>query len=170
MNSWRVTKYNPTKRNDKGYYQDEEWTAYSDINKIYNAKEFTLSNYLEVENNYTKAIKVFMEESEVSCFKIVDVEKSDINSILEDPYSTPSMIEIFRSVEEKEIIKESKVFDLCKLILRGYLWGKLSNSKMFVHFGYDYYMYIGLEKNDFNRFNDIENLGLFIEELDSPYN
>lgn len=41
---------------------------------------------------------------------------------------------------------------------------------MFVHFGYDYYMYIGSSKElpqDLR--NKIENLGLFVENFESPY-
>ena len=40
---------------------------------------------------------------------------------------------------------------------------------MFVHFGYDYYMYIGSNKRFKGIINTIANTGLFIEEFESPY-
>jgi hypothetical protein len=33
MNEYRITKYNPIFRNNIGYYQRDEWTEYSDIER-----------------------------------------------------------------------------------------------------------------------------------------
>jgi len=40
---------------------------------------------------------------------------------------------------------------------------------MFVHFGYDYYMYIGSKKKLVNEIEEMIRLGLFPVEMQSPY-
>ena len=40
---------------------------------------------------------------------------------------------------------------------------------MYVHFGYDYYMYIGSEKPLEKEIDSINRSGLFVENMVSPY-
>jgi hypothetical protein len=47
---------------------------------------------------------------------------------------------------------------------------RLQNAAGFVHFGWDYYMYIGVPHPCPTAEALALNLGLFVEELDSPYN
>ncbi len=42
-------------------------------------------------------------------------------------------------------------------------------NKMYVHFGYDYYMYIGVNEKCLDAINSIQASGLFVEECESPY-
>ena len=54
-------------------------------------------------------------------------------------------------------------------VLADECWFKIEHESFFVHFGYDYYMYFGMdvEIEDFRE--KIEALGLFCEDTISPY-
>jgi len=50
------------------------------------------------------------------------------------------------------------------------LWCKLSNGNSFVHFGYDYYMYVGgIKELKAAELAIINKNGLFVEKMKSPY-
>ncbi len=86
---------------------------------------------------------------------------------------------IFKNVENStnfQVPKESnnadKIIEIATKCLREELWCKImSPYKLFVHFGYDYYMYIGSAKElSTEIILEIEKLGLFVELIDqSPY-
>ncbi|MDQ6597759.1 hypothetical protein E2K98_25370 [Bacillus salipaludis] len=59
MFSWRITKYNPKKREEEGSYLDlEEWTSFSEVGKKVSEEE-----YLKTESNYLNSITRFMNET-----------------------------------------------------------------------------------------------------------
>ena len=61
---WRVTKYNPVNRDKYGHFTlIDEWTCPSEIGKTFNGKEFTLSEYLQMEEAYINTALKFLEES-----------------------------------------------------------------------------------------------------------
>jgi hypothetical protein len=60
--------------------------------------------------------------------------------------------------------------DVCRLVLREILWCKLeSENGFYIHFGYDYYMYIGGPAPSENSIAYGRQQGLFVEEMESPY-
>ncbi|OXM17137.1 hypothetical protein [Paenibacillus herberti] len=82
------------------------------------------------------------------------------------------MHDLLERLKEGEDVDAPEIPDLSKLILREQVWAKLDHPSMFVHFGYDYYMYIGLkgENSDYVAFEQkINYLGLFAERVKSPY-
>ncbi|MEC0128504.1 hypothetical protein [Paenibacillus pabuli] len=168
MHCWRVTKYNPVYRDNEGNFKKEDWTSYYDIGKVYEGKEFTLSDYLSFESRYIDAIVTLMQCMNVSSFKITNVEKYDDN-VTQNLSISSKMADLFATVKDGDTIDNSNLSDICKLILREHLWGKLSVSSMFVHFGNDYYMYIGLQEECVGNLNEIRNSGLFVETYTSPY-
>ena len=67
-------------------------------------------------------------------------------------------------------IDQLKIKDICRLILREHLWAKLGyDSKMYVHFGHDYYMYIGSLLSCEEAIKNITDQGFFVEKFKSPY-
>lgn len=74
------------------------------------------------------------------------------------------------AMKEDDLLSLEQVKIVSKLILREYLWCKLiSKYKMFVHFGYDYYMYIGSRSQCKDTLRKIKDSGLFVEDFESPY-
>lgn len=166
---WRITKYNPKYRDAEGSYViKDEWTSYSDIGKHIRGKEFTYNDYLQVENAYISTIKLFMECNRLKSLKVANLEKY-IELDKNDRYISEAMQHNFNYVQEGVDLEVDEVDLVAKLILRERLWCKLESSCMFVHFGWDYYMYIGSENSCINDIQRILNLGLFVEEYVSPY-
>ncbi|MBP1999098.1 hypothetical protein J2Z69_000117 [Paenibacillus shirakamiensis] len=168
MYCWRITKYDPVFRDNEGRFKKEEWTSFSDIGRFYEGSQFTITDYLSIESKYINAVTSLMEYMNLFSLKITNVEKYN-DSASHNQYISRSMTELLATIKNGDHIDITNVPDLCKLILRNHLWGKLSMSSMFVHFGYDYYMYIGLQKECPLKLNEIRKAGLFVEPFASPY-
>jgi hypothetical protein len=170
MFSYRITKYNPAYRNSLGSYLKDDWTAISDIGKIYKNQKFTIDEYLKVEDRYIEVILLFMIFLNLKSLYITYLEKN--NTILDNkniPYSS-SMLELYEKISVGKQINIKEVSDIARLVLRELLWCKLENKNMFVHFGDDYYMYIGTSKEISESLKKkIESLNLFVEQFSSPY-
>ncbi len=150
--SYRVTKYNPEFRVDDKYL-NEDWTSISDVGKVFSGQVLTMQKYEETEHNYINFVKNILQICGVGELKIVQLEKH--NSHLK--------------WKDQQWINRQQISLFMKDCLREKCWAKLEADEIFIHFGYDYYMYIGtcLSKQVLQeigcRFN------LFIEKYKSPY-
>jgi hypothetical protein len=165
MFSYRVTKYNPAYRNEQGWYLRDDWTEYGDIGKKYNNEIVTLDEYLKMENNYIQAVIAFMQCNKVTSFQVTKIERG--YDPAEDPNSTQGMINIYRNIKNRSLISENNLENICKLMLRRYLWGLLRNNKLMeIRFGHDYYMVIKSKLACKKTVTNIEKLGLFVEDYE----
>lgn len=159
--NYRITKYNPDFRDEKGFYKKDEWTSISDIGKKFNKIILTKEEYKKTENNYIDAIYEILREKDIKKLKVYDLEinKKNLSELLAD---------------EKDIIKEinnDKYLDLKKsekiirLVLREMLWCKFCSElkDIKIEFGYDYYMYVECSKIKESTINIINKKGLFVE-------
>ncbi|KYG30365.1 hypothetical protein [Alkalihalobacillus trypoxylicola] len=166
---WRVTKYNPDFRDENGYYTlDEEWTCPSEIGKNINGKEFTLEQYLHVEASYIHSVIQFMEESRLDSLRILQLECD----FTEEARTSPLYEKEFEQLNLREdvMLNKHEIRLVCKMVLRNFIWCKLYGKKhFFIHFGYDYYMYIGSHTNCLSAIESATNSGLFVETFMSPY-
>lgn len=172
MISWRVTKYNPKYRDEEDVYHNDEWTSCHDIGKLFNGNEFTANDYLAIENAYINAVLSFMQNINVTSFKVKCLEKYNDNIVSQNTtlVYTNEMIKLYVELHENSILGVDNIQNLCRLLLREQLWCKLENdNRMFVHFGYDYYMYIGCLLKPENITDLIQGTGLFMERIESPY-
>jgi hypothetical protein len=48
MYAWRITKYNPAFRDERGAYLQDEWTGISDIEAVYDGEALTYAAYRKV--------------------------------------------------------------------------------------------------------------------------
>jgi hypothetical protein len=56
------------------------------------------------------------------------------------------------------------------MALRKQVWARLeAPRRAFVHFGYDYYMYIGTSRDTSKAAETVEAAGLYVERVRSPY-
>mgnify|MGYP004123593095 CR=1 FL=1 len=68
MKTYRITKYNPSKRNEQGHYLDNnEWTSISDLKN--------LDEYFKVESAYVNAILTILQHFKISRLYAVFIEK-----------------------------------------------------------------------------------------------
>lgn len=160
MYSWRITKYNPENRDEKGTYLNlEEWTCFSEVGTQVSEEE-----YLRIELNYINAITTIMKEMNLDIIQLSGLE------IWSAEVSNKKMTRFLAEIWVGKSITIQEVTELAKLTLRNEIWCKLSyEDKFFVHFGYDYYMYIGANVACLNARQKIAASGLFIECFHSPY-
>ncbi len=167
---WRVTKYNPALRDDNGYYTlVEEWTCPSEIGKTINGNEFTLEEYLRVEAAYIDTVVQFLNASDLDSLRIlqcstVTISSEERQAILYEPAFKDVQVAVDRVVTIPEIRT------ICQMVLRNLLFCDFyAKDQFFVHFGWDYYMYIGSSENSLSAIAFAENSGLFVEPIRSPY-
>lgn len=169
MHSYRITKYNPQYRNQFGFYTQDEWTSISDIGTIYKNKKLTFEDYCQVESSYNKAVITIMDFCDVDFLYINQLEKNTVNPLNNFYFSNP-LPKIYANLHEGQKIYKEEIKQVMQLVLREFLWCKLENENMFVHFGWDYYMYIG-SSIELSKLviEQIEKSGLYVEEFYSPY-
>lgn len=150
MYFWRITKYKPGTNAD-------EWTSVSDVGKVYDGKVFEWKEYLRIENLYLNAIQLIAKLNMVSFFEISNLE------LLQDPGILPY------NITDHSTVNLESALAISQKVLREELWCKLLHNKMIIHFGYDYYMYIGSAQHSSSVLKKILDMGLFVEEKLSPY-
>ncbi len=165
MFSYLITKYNPIYRDEQRRYLRDEWVSYREVGRKFNNEVFTLDEYLEVENTYIQAILQFMKCNKITSFQVTRIERTFDPA--EDPNNSPEMINIRKNIKNRSFISGKEIEDVCKLILRNYLWCLLRNNKnMEVRFSGDYYMDITSKLACETAIVNIENSGLFVEEYE----
>jgi hypothetical protein len=151
VNQYRVTKYDPKNRVN-GVYTKDEWISMYDVSKTYDGKLFTFAEYLKVEESYLNVIDIVMNELNVGNVKVKDGER------------------IFAVLNNSTLDSREEVLMITRSVLREDFWCKLEAENFFVHFGYDFYMYIGADIDDEKMRKIAEENGLFAERInESPY-
>ena len=152
MTEYRITKYNPANRID-GVYSADEWTSFSDIGKVFGGTKLSQDVYLKTEQAYIDCCIDLIEKAQITNLPIDQAE------YYTDDVHLPSSV--FSTSEIRQVIIAC---------LREQCWFKLTGKDFFIHFGYDYYIYIGsvlpieiVEKT-------ATKYGLFCEQFSSPYN
>ncbi len=152
MNTYRISKYSLQNKN-KGAQTKEEWTDYSDIGKTFDGRILNEKEYKQVENNYISCIVDILRQASVSSLVVKELENYDhLHWKNNQCISLEFLPMIFRDC------------------LRNKCWCKFETKDAYVHFGYDYYVYIGtvlpfaiIEKSCYEH-------KLFCNEQNSPYN
>ena len=138
------------------------------MSKSCNNVIFNYQDYLDIETPYINAIQSIMACCDISSLKFVALEKPQ--KINPDEHTTNEMLTLFNTVKEGDWVDSSTIENFCKLILREQLWCKLiADQKMYIHFGYDFYMYIGCSLPCNDTITLIKDSGLFVESFKSPY-
>lgn len=157
---WRITKYNPAYRNEYGAYMKEEWISSFDI-----GKSVTLEDYLKIETAYVDTVMKFSEANQIDFVRILKVTHIDKNknSILYD-----KDIEALPLQDDCEV-PASQVPLLAKMTLRDYIHCNFITEDFFVHFGDDYYMFIGSNSYHEEPLQFARAHNLFVEDMISPF-
>ena len=152
INQVRISKYDPIFRIDGAYIKDE-WTSFSDIGHVFGGIPLQEEEYLLIERAYIQCI--------IELFQVSNGQKLRIDGLERN-------ILMFRW-RNNQAMSTAKTEQFIKDCLREKCWGRLSSQNFFIHFGYDYYVYIGcdLPYEDIARI--ISKNGLFMEIMNSPY-
>jgi len=154
MTQYRITKYNPALRHENGVYLRDEWTCFSEIGRTFEGKVFTGEDYLKVEAAYIEAALQLIEEDGASGLRARYIEK---------------WIKSTRTPDEEEMIPLSGLRSVCQAVLRSRYWCRLEDEGRFIHFGWDYYMYVGVKTSCEMAVSKAQERGLFVELFTSPY-
>ena len=151
MREYRITKYYPQNR-EEGIYIVHEWTSIGDIGKVFDNGVLTYSQYKKVEEAYINCCITLIQEI----------------GVLELAVCCPE----YYSLELRfppTVSKENDIRGIIMSCLQEKCWVKLEAQNFFIHFGYDYCMYIGTDLS----FSVVEKIAqenkLFCEMIPSPY-
>jgi hypothetical protein len=124
---WRVTRYDPANRDERGAYRGLTWTSVSDVGKLFDGARLTLDEYERVENSYVEAALTFASESQVECL------------VIKHPWYPDEGLE----VGKRMTLREARA--MVKSLLREELHCSLEapGGTFAIHVGYDLYMYVG---------------------------
>ena len=71
--------------------------------------------------------------------------------------------------QNDSVLPLDSIGEFIRRILRQEFWCRLEGSEGFIHFGWDYYMYIGVPHPCPTARARAAELGLYVEEFASPY-
>lgn len=152
MFEYRVTKYNPAIRRDGGRYT--EWTSFGDVGATFDGTVLTQTAYEKVESAYIAVATAFLREAEAYSLSICGLEyRKDGGG----------------SYMEGDSLSLKDVEAIMTKVLRDELWCRLEGDRGFIHFGWDYYMYVGVASVCPKAEGLATKVGLFVEEMLSPH-
>jgi hypothetical protein len=151
---FRVTKYDPALRDAHGAFTGNVWTSFSDIGMPFSGIPLTEEEYFRVEDAYATAATSFMRESGVPALTVAG---------LENHAGTPLPF------GEATSLGPAEFGAVVRRLLRGECWCRLESVGGFIHIGWDYYMYIGVQRSCPLAEDVAQGLGLFVEPFHSPY-
>ena len=71
---YRLTKYDPSKRNTEGAFTANEWTSVSDIGRTFDGESVSISDYVETENAYVNAVRTVLAASNIASMRVTALE------------------------------------------------------------------------------------------------
>jgi hypothetical protein len=151
---YRVTKYDPTFRRPNGEFCRDEWTSFSDIGRSFEGRLLKSEEYLSVENAYIDTALEYWKESGSVPLTIIGIE------------STGDGLPYIANVDR---VGNDEISSVVRSLLREDFWCRLQSDVMFIHVGYDYYMYIGVAAPCPNAAKHALSVGLFVEDFPSPH-
>lgn len=172
MNNYRITKYDPLNRNEKGHYLYDDWTEISDIGKTMEGELVTVEKYLDVEADYINAVTQILKENKIEYLRVIGFDKSSLkywNKKNKEKWFHRHEFETINLFEDKQVtIEEIEI--ICQMIFRNYFHCSLEiMDKVYIHFGYDMYMYVGTSNISNELLKKLNSTSVFIEEFYSPY-
>jgi hypothetical protein len=154
MIEYRVTKYNPALRDARGAYLHDEWIMFSQIGLEIGGVVLTKREYERVEQAYVDSALAFLNEGGLTSLRIEGLENRK-NLALD--FGEQSNV----SIEHLGV--------LIRQILREEFWCRFEGHDGFLHFGWDFYMYVGVPYHCRAAEQLAKSVGLYPEEFASPY-
>lgn len=164
MFSYRITKYDPSKRNSSGAYLVDEWTSYSDIGKLFSGEKLVREEYIRIESSYVACLIDLLKKANCNTLYIREPEEyrheAEVGESFDVDVYNKLLIDGGRvNVDEFESI--------IRLNLRDVAWCKLKGDNCELHFGDDFYVYFVCSSHIDVGVNEYENL--YVEMFESPY-
>jgi hypothetical protein len=149
MYEYQVTKYDPAFRDENGKYTREDWISFVQVGELVSFDE-----YARVERAYIEIALAFLQEANVGELQVRGLEDSKKMSA---------------SLIEGKQLNLQELESAFRSVLREEVWCRFEGKSAFVHFGWDYYMYLGVSDDCLGSRSMANKAGLFVEEFQSPY-
>ncbi|MER5624017.1 hypothetical protein ABT061_23575 [Streptosporangium sp. NPDC002544] len=171
---FRVTKYDPRLRDDRGVFTGNDWTSIGEIGEVFDGQVLTRERYEQVESAYLKAVELFAQESGITRLAVrTPGIWRDISSgrLLPDygPAASELSSEDFYDGREVPL---AVALELVRAMLReDGVWCLLEAEGRFgIAAGWDYYLYVSTHRPCSQAIDQVRRLGLFVDENHtSPY-
>jgi hypothetical protein len=168
--SYRITKYDPLKRDATGAYTDRsEWTSISDIGKEQYGSP-TYEDYERTESAYVQAIQLILKEQGSGSLRVESIElhrgPDDFIRFEQNGRLRNLPVKFDRDIAglvNGTEVQLNGLDQIIRLVLREVLWLRLVAFGLEVKFGYDYYMYVTCGKLSPSVIAQIQQSGLFVE-------
>jgi hypothetical protein len=167
MAAFRITKYDPEKRDADGRFLADDWTSVSDVGESFQGVTLTLVDYLRIEDDYVETVCKFLSSAGISSLQVKDAERKSGDHHLPEKLES-DMAGKVRFFAENATLRGTDIQWAVRLNLRELFWCRLEGDRgVYAHFGYDYYIYLGLKDVDFI-LPSIPST-MFAELCESPY-
>jgi len=164
--NYRVTKYNPAYRNEKGWYMRDDWTDYSEVVKTGAKREY--DEYKKIEDLYIHYLQIGLQSAADKTFVVSGLEryKAEIKKYVDRLQDCNK--ELLFKIKNNYKCSITEVLDIARLILRILVWCTFDSTSSYIDFSYEYYMFVGGVYYDESTIKEAALNGIYIEEMDSP--
>lgn len=168
MNSWRLSRYDPSRRDESGRFLGHEWTSVTDIGQEFEGGPLTQQCYIRAENAHVAVVLAFYGDLGAPKLIAHDGEQNNTEHVLAGLPDAELNVTVLEGVVISDAEKLEKVVRCC---LREWLWCRLGDEAgtFGIQFGYDYYVYLTGQRMSVDVARLARSLGLFLEPLASPY-
>lgn len=152
MHQYRICKYDPQFRIN-GAYTRHEWTSIADVGNEYDGRIFTMAEYERAEQRHVDFLFALAVREDAFPLTLEALEDHREHS----PW------------QEGQQITSQDLPAIVRDVLREECWCRLTTPRFFIHFGYEYYMYVGCTHTTEAITTLAASHGLFAESMTSPY-
>ena len=161
--SWRVTRYDPARRDWRGAYPYDEWTCGEDIGGTFRDGVLTPGRYLACEDAYVAVVEEAVRESGVAGLRV-----ADIGHLLPPPPARLPPLDPADEPEEGAWVPAGRVGAAVRAVLRRYGWALLEGEGLDVHCDGDLYLHLISRRDLPGALSLARGAGLFPERAISP--
>jgi hypothetical protein len=154
-----VTRYDLRSKDAAGTHALRPWLAMSDVDRTFQGRRLTRTAYLAAESAYLDVLAALLTEAGVRRLRVIALEVHGARG-----RSLPARYRLGGYLNVAEAVEFSR------RVLREDLWGLLAAPRrVFVHFGYDFLMYVGLARRTPKAAAAATRLGVRLEPMRSPH-
>ena len=173
MNRYRISKYDPWLRDERGYFTGENWTSFSDIGKEYHGTVLTDLQYAAVEAKYIDAVTTVLRQNQIHTMIVGKLEKRSSPATLKEmlgrchlPFP-PSDAAFVSRIKEGARLDMAEIEKAVMLVLRDCFWCELlsESGAVKLEFGYDFYVSLQSVTIDADTIASFRLKGIYMESL-----
>ena len=161
--SWRVTRYDPARRDWRGAYPSDEWTCSDDIGGTFRDGVLTPGRYLACEDAYVAVVEEAVRESGVAGLRVASLTP------LPPPPACLPPLDPADEPEEGAWVPAGRVGAAVRAVLRGEGWARLEGKGLDVHCCENLYLWLTSRRDLPGALSLARGAGLFPEEVVSPF-